>query len=78
MSVPLNQQDYERFKKLAEAIMLGGNGEISIYTSSQSRDGKCYASIEMKSSKLSAKQLEEIFNCTLPEELPEPLKLDEY
>ena len=56
MSVPLNQQDYERFKKLAEAIMQHGQGAISIYTGD-----KGYVSIEMKTNDLSLDTLNEIF-----------------
>ena len=71
MSVPLNQNDYERFVKLAAAIMAAGDGKISIYTGSDTKDGTCYANIEMSTSKLDPKALEEIFGCTpLPEAPP--------
>lgn len=66
MSVPLNQQDYERFKKLAEAIMDAGTGEISIYTSHDHRGKGCYASIEMKTTTLDPRKLEEILSCAPP------------
>jgi hypothetical protein len=48
MSVPLNQWDYERFKKLADAVMQSGEGEISIYTSHNRQPKGCYVSIEMR------------------------------
>ena len=74
MSVPLNQNDYERFLKLAAAIMEAGQGEISIYTGHEHRNGGVYASIEMKTSHLSARKMEEIFGCTPLAEAPEPVK----
>jgi len=74
MSVPLNQQDYERFVKLAAAIMEAGKGEISIYTGHDHKNGGCYASIEMRSSSVSAEKMEEIFKCAPLPEAPEPIK----
>jgi hypothetical protein len=63
MSVPLNKQDYERFLKLAEAIMNYGIGEISIYTSNEEKPKGCYVHIEIGTSTLPADILEQIFNC---------------
>jgi hypothetical protein len=56
MSVPLNKQDYERFLKLAEAIMQHGQGEISIYTGASG-----YVSLEIKTANLPLPISNEIF-----------------
>ena len=78
MSVPLNQQDYDRFVKLAAAIMECGEGEISIYTSHDQKDKGCYASIEMRASSLPAAKLEEIFNCAPLPKAPVPVVRNYY
>jgi hypothetical protein len=79
MSVPLNQQDYERFKKLAEAIIESGEGEISIYIGHEKQPKGCYASIEMRCSSVAAAKLEEIFNCAPLPQAPEHVKAaDDY
>jgi hypothetical protein len=74
MSVPLNQNDYERFQALAESIMKNGEGEISIYTSHEHRGGKCYVSIEMKSNSLPAEDLERIFKSAPLPASPAPVR----
>jgi hypothetical protein len=80
MSVPINQQDYERFLKLAAAIKEVGIGEISIYTGHQ-RDrngGGCYAHIELSTSALPAGKLEEIFKCASLPFAPKPALKEDY
>jgi hypothetical protein len=80
MSVPLNQQDYERFKKLADAVMQSGEGEISIYTSHNRQPKGCYVSIEMRCNSLASEKLEEIFNCAPLPAAPQPVmkSADDY
>jgi len=60
MSVPLNKQDYERFVKLADAIMKHGEGELSIYVGTD-RKASNYVHIELKTNNLSTGVLNEIF-----------------